>query len=62
MMKREGQQLLGLEIVKPDDPTLWKKALKSKPGRRAKRRKLIFGRRAGLGLVGGILDRLKRSR
>jgi hypothetical protein len=46
MTEKERQQLLGLEIVKPDDPTLWKRALKSELGRRAKERKLIVGGRA----------------
>ena len=59
MTKKGRQQLIGLEILKPNDPTLWKRTLKSKLGRRAKERKLIFGRR---GLLSGIWDRLKRPR
>lgn len=62
MREKEKQQLLGLEILKPDDPTLWKQALKSELGRRAKERKLIVGRRARPGLLRGILNRLKRVR
>jgi hypothetical protein len=58
MTKRERQQLIGLEIVKPDDPTLWKRAL----GRRAKERRLIFGRRARPGLLTRLVNRLKRPR
>ncbi len=60
MIKRERQELLGLDIIKPDDPTLWKKrALKSELGRRAKKREPISGRR---GLLSGIWNRLKRPR
>jgi len=62
MTKKERQQLIGLEISKPDDPTLWKWALKSKPGRRAKERKLIFGSRAKPELLIRLLNRLKRPR
>jgi len=62
MIKKERQQLLGLEILKPDDPTLWKRALKSEFGRRPKERKLIVGRRARPGFLSGILNRLKRAR
>jgi hypothetical protein len=62
MAKKERQQLLGLEILKPDDPTLWKRALKSELGRRAKMRQPILGRRASRKLLSGILDRLKRLR
>jgi len=60
MTKKERQQLIGLEILKPDDPALWNRALKSELGRRAKKREPIFGRRASRGLLTGILDRLKR--
>jgi hypothetical protein len=62
MTNKERQQFIGLEILKPDDTTLWKKALKSELERKAKERKLIFGRRASRGLLSGILDRLKRPR
>jgi hypothetical protein len=58
MTKKERQQLIGLEILKPDDPTLWKRALR----RRAKERKLIFGRRARPGLLTRLVNRLKRPR
>ena len=57
MTKKEGQQLIGLEILKPDDRTLWKRTLKSELGRTAKKREPIFGRR---GLLSGIWNRLKR--
>ena len=59
MTKKERQQLIGLEILKPNDPTLWKQALKSELGRRAKQRKLIFGSRARPGLLTRFLNRLK---
>ena len=62
MARKERQQLLGLEILKPDDPTLWKRALKSELGRKAKTRQPIFGHRGGRKLLSGILDRLKRLR
>jgi hypothetical protein len=62
MTQKERQQLIGLETLKPDDPTLWKQALKSELGRRAKKREPIFGGRASRGLLSGILDRLKRPR
>jgi hypothetical protein len=59
MREKERGQLLGLEILKPDDPTLWKRALKSELGRTTKKREPIFG---GRGLLSGIWDRIKRSR
>jgi hypothetical protein len=59
MREKERQQSIGLEILKPDDPTLWKRALKSGLGGRAKKREPIFGRR---GLLSGIWERLKRPR
>ena len=62
MAKKERQQLLGLEILKPDDPTLWKRALKSELGRKAKTRQPILDHRGGRKLLSGILDRLKRLR
>jgi hypothetical protein len=62
MTKKERQQSIWLEILKPDDTTLWKEALKSELGRRAKGRKLISGRHANPGLLTIILDRLKRPR
>jgi hypothetical protein len=62
MAKKERQQIIGLEILKPDDPTLWKRALKSKSGRRAKESKLIFGSRTRPEFLIRLLDRLKRPR
>jgi hypothetical protein len=55
MRDKERQQLLiGLGI--------WKLELKPELGRRAKTRELILGGRARLGLLSGLLDRVKRSR
>jgi hypothetical protein len=62
MREKNRQQSMGLEILKPDDTTLWKRALKSKPGRRANERKLIFAPHARLGILTMIWDRLKRPR
>jgi hypothetical protein len=62
MGEKDRQQSMGLEILKPDDTTLWKRALKSKPRRRANERKLIFGTHPRVGILTMILDRLKRSR
>ncbi len=59
MTKRDRQQLIGLEISKPDDRTLWKRALKSKPGRRSNERKLIFGPHTGPRILTMILNYLK---
>ena len=59
MRERERGELIGLEILKPDDPTSWKRALKSGLGRMAKKREPIFG---GRGLLNEIWDRIKRSR
>jgi hypothetical protein len=62
MEERERQQSMGLDILKPDDTTLWKRALKSKPRRRANERKLIFGADRRVGILAMIFDRLKRPR
>jgi hypothetical protein len=56
---KDTQQSMGLEILKPNDTTLWKRALKSKLEQSAKKREPISGRR---GLLSGIWGRLKRSR
>jgi hypothetical protein len=61
MTEKERQQFIGLPILKPDDTTSWKLALKSELGRRAAKRE-IFRRRARPGLLRGILNRLKRTR
>jgi hypothetical protein len=62
MTKKERQQLIGLEILKPNDPTLWKRALKSELGRRAKKKEPVFGRRARPKLLSRILNRLRSVR
>jgi hypothetical protein len=62
MIERYRQQSMGLDVLRPDDTTLWKRALKSKPGRRANERKLIFGRQTRPGILTMILERLKRPR
>jgi hypothetical protein len=63
MGEKDRQRSMGLEILKPDDTTLWKRALRSKRGRRRnENRKLIFAGRARLGILTMILDRLKRPR
>jgi hypothetical protein len=59
MGNRYRQQSMGLEILRPDDTTLWKRALKSKPGQLANERKLIFTRQPRLGILAMILNYLK---
>jgi hypothetical protein len=58
MREKGRQQSMGLELLKPNDTTLWKQALKSKLGRSAKERKLISGRRARPRLLTRILNHL----
>jgi hypothetical protein len=62
MGEKDRQQSMGLEILKPDDTTLWKRALKAKPRRRAGQRGLVFRPDARLGILTMILDRLKKRR
>jgi hypothetical protein len=62
MTQRHREQSMGLEILRPDDTTLWKRALKSKPGRTANERKLIFSRQPRPGILSMIFERLKRPR
>jgi hypothetical protein len=62
MAKKERQQLLELEVLRPDDTTLWKRALKSELERKAKRREPIFGHRARHKLLNRIFNRLKSVR
>jgi hypothetical protein len=63
MGKRHREQSMGLDILKPDDLTLWKRALKAKPRHpRAKERKLIFARQMRPGILTVIFERLKRPR
>ena len=60
MGEKGRHQSMGLDILKPDDTTLWKRALKSKPRRRANDRKITFSPHARLGILTMILNRLKR--
>jgi hypothetical protein len=62
MRAKDRQQSMGLDLLRPNDTTLWKRALKSKPAQRAKERKLIFSRPARRGILTMILDRLKKPR
>ena len=55
MTEKERQQLLVVLGI-------WKLELKPDLGRRAKTIELIFGGRTRLGLLAGILERLKRPR
>jgi hypothetical protein len=55
MTEKERQQLLVVLGI-------WKLELKPDLGRRAKTIELIFGGRARLGLLAGILERLKTPR
>ena len=59
MRERYRQQSMGLDVLRPDDTTLWKRALKSKTGRTANERKLIFARHARPGILTMILNYLK---
>lgn len=59
MGAKDRQEVMGLEIIKPDDTTLWKRALKSKPGQRLNKRKLIFSRPARPGILTMILKYLE---
>jgi hypothetical protein len=59
MGERHSRQSMGLDILKPNDTTLWKRALKSKPRRRANDRKLIFGADTRLGILALISNYLK---
>jgi len=62
MGEKDGHQSLGIDLLRPNDSTLWKRALKSKPGRPANDRKLIFVSRPRRGLLATLLDCLKRPR
>jgi hypothetical protein len=61
MGEKDRHQSMALEILRPDDTTLWKQALKSELGRRAKGR-LRCGRRARPRLLTMIWHRLQRPR
>jgi len=63
MGQRHREKSMGLDILRPNDVTSWKRALKSKPGLpRANDRKLIFTSRPRPGILAMIFDRLKRPR
>jgi hypothetical protein len=62
MEQRHREKSMGLDLLRPDDTTLWKRALKSKPGRTANERKLIFSRQPRSGILAMIFERLKRPR
>ena len=59
MGERYRQQSMGLDVLRPNDTTLWKRALKSKPRRTADERKLIFTRQPSPGILAMILNYLK---
>ena len=59
MGERYRQQSMGLDVLKPNDTTLWKRALKSKPRRTGNERRLIFGRDGRPGLLTTIFNYLK---
>jgi len=58
-MVERYRQSMGLDVLRPDDTTLWKRALKSKPGPTANERKLIFTRQPRPGILTMILNYLK---
>jgi hypothetical protein len=59
MGKKDGHQSMGIDLLRPNDSTLWKRALKSKPGRTANDRKLVFSRQVGPGILNMTLNYLK---
>lgn len=59
MGNRYRQQSMGLDVIRPNDSTLWKRALKSKSGRTANARKLIFAQQSSRGILAMILNYLK---
>ena len=59
MRERYRQQSMGLDVLRPDDTTLWKRALTSKPKRTGNERKLIFARHATPRILTMILNYLK---
>ena len=59
MGEKDRHQSMGIDLLRPNDSTLWKRALKSKPARTANERKLIFSRRSKPGLLNMILNYLK---
>ena len=59
MGERYRQQSMGLDVLKPNDTTLWKRALKSKSRRRAGERKLIFSHQPAHGILAMVFNYLK---
>lgn len=59
MGNRHREQSMGLDILRPNDSTLWKRALKSKPRAMPNERKLIFGHQPSAGILAMILNYLK---
>ena len=59
MGNRYRQQSMGVDVLRPNDSTLWKRALKSKPRRTANERKVIFARQSSRGILAMILNYLK---
>ena len=61
MRERYRQESMGLDVLRPNDTTLWKRALRSKPGRTANERKLLFSQQPNVGILTIILNYLKNS-
>lgn len=59
MRERYRQESMGLDVLRPNDTTLWKRALRSKVGRTAKERKLLFSDQSSSGILTIILNYLK---
>ena len=59
MGQKDRQQSMGLDILRPDDRTLWKRALKPKRRRRTDERKLVFASHSRSAIVTLILNYLK---
>ena len=59
MGEKDRHRSMGIDLLRPHDSTLWKRALKSKPRRTANERKLIFSRHARSGILNVILNYLK---
>jgi len=53
------QESMGLDVLKPNDTTLWKRALKSKPRRTAGERKIIFSHQTTHGILAMVFNYLK---
>jgi len=62
MVERYREQSMGLDVLRPNDSTLWKRALTSKPGPTANEGKLVFAHHARPGILTMILNYLKNPR